>query len=218
MKNGATIYFRLRWTVNRFCFWNMCTWMQWGQNSFYVINVIFKFVSAFATTSEYYIRICWWNYRNKCTKTVCTRSRERLPNSGTKRFVCKYFGMCFVLVTLSGPAWGSIACRLRFDCKEIMEIFIYKVKLGQICLCFRFYYSSDALYSYISCIPEAFLRTDCSTLTVSTLSIISDPVHLILLTAFYVLKTDHQQMAKCLFSQFLLMPIIFIYFFSLKLY
>lgn len=73
----------------------------------FVINMIFKFVSAFATTSEYYIRICWWYYRNKCAKTVRTRSRERIPNSGTKRFVCKYFSMCFVLVTLSGPACGS---------------------------------------------------------------------------------------------------------------
>jgi len=107
--------------------------------------------------------------------------------------------------------------RLSFDCKEIMETFVYKVKLGQICLCFGFYYSSDALYSYISCIPEAFPRTDCSTLTVSILSIISDPAHLILLTAFHVLKTDHQQMAKCSLSQFLLMPIVFTYFFSLKL-
>jgi len=115
--------------------------------------------------------------------------------------------------------WPSLwFWRLRFDCKEVMEIFVYKVKVGQICLFFSFYYSSDALYSYISCIPEAFLRTDCSTLTVSTLSIISDPVHLILPTTFYVLKTDHQQMAKCSFSQFLLMPIIFTFFFSLKQY
>jgi len=59
----------------------------------------------------------------------------------------------------SSSQWPSLwFWRLRFDCKEIMEIFVYKVKLGQICLCFSFYYSSDAVYSYISCIPEDGLQ------------------------------------------------------------
>lgn len=71
------------------------------------------------------------------------------------------------------------------------------------------------LYIHIS---PAFLRPDCSTLTVSTLSIFSDPAHLILLTTFHVLKTNHQQMAKCSLHEFLLMPMVFTYFFSLKLY
>ena len=62
------------------------------------------------------------------------------------------------------------------------------------------------LYIHIS---PAFLRPDCITLSLSTLSIISDPAHLILLTTFHVLKTDRQQMAKCSLSQFLLMPIVF---------
>lgn len=126
--------------------------MQWGQNSFYIINIIFKFVSAFATTSEYYIRICWWYYRNKRAETVCTRSRERIPNSGTKRFVSKYFSICFVLVTLRGPAcgfggWGSIA-------RKSWKFLYTKWNLGRfVSECFGFYYS--ILYSYeLLCSPS----------------------------------------------------------------